>query len=235
VVAAPPPDRFEDAITSAAPPTCPLASAGMPVPDVSVVEAPDPGGVVAGPGVSKPPPAPLASGETYGARLAEVVGLLPTVPVEPVLLAPLVPVPDEAEEPDEPGIPIVPAEPNGLAFGSVAEAPPSAPVFVAAPPVRAPPSTPLARGAAGTAAVVATRPGGRTGRAALMTMSPNCSCCRSRPSASYGNPVGRSRPGGCPTRPGAASTFWRRIAAATSRAVTFRAASFCGSSHARML
>ena len=68
------------------------------------------------------------------------------------------------------------------------------------------------------------------------TMSPNCS--------DVVEPAERvqrqleacpAAAGGWPIRPAGASTFCVRIAAATSTAVISRAASFCGSSHARML
>ena len=70
----------------------------------------------------------------------------------------------------------------------------------------------------------------------LTTMSPNCSGSVSLPSVSIGIWTDRPRgPGGCASSPAAGSTFWLRIAFATSMAVMSHAASFCGSSQARML
>jgi hypothetical protein len=67
-------------------------------------------------------------------------------------------------------------------------------------------------------------------------MFPNCSVSESRPSVSSGYWNACPLPiGGCPTRPAGASTFCVRIAFATSMAVMFRDASFCGSSQTRML
>ena len=69
----------------------------------------------------------------------------------------------------------------------------------------------------------------------LMMMSPNCSGVLSRPSVCSGSWKALPCPtGGCPTAPGAASTFWARTALATSLAVMFRAASSCGSSQMRI-
>src|SRR5262249_20670495 len=78
------------------------------------------------------------------------------------------------------------------------------------------------------------RGGGRS--PVLTTMSPNCSGVGSRPSVSIGSCRDCPLPmGGWPIRPAGASTFWVRMALATSTAVRFRDASFCGSSQTRML
>jgi hypothetical protein len=70
----------------------------------------------------------------------------------------------------------------------------------------------------------------------LTTMSPNCSGSVSRPRVSIGS--WKDWPpdaGGWPIRPAGASRFWLRMALATSLAVMFKEANFCGSSQARML
>ncbi len=70
----------------------------------------------------------------------------------------------------------------------------------------------------------------------LTMISPNCSGSVSRPRVSMGSWKGWLRDvGGWPIRPAGASRFWLRIALATSLAVMFSDASFCGSSQARML
>src|SRR5437899_898144 len=116
---------------------------------------------------------------------------------------------------------------------------PRAPVLVAAPPIRPPPGMATEPGVevGGPAAPAAvTSAGARRGGAALTMMFPNSAGSASRPSVSSGNWNDRVRPGGgWPIRPGAAARFCARIAAATSNAVKPRPASFCGSSHTRML
>src|SRR5262249_14968330 len=77
--------------------------------------------------------------------------------------------------------------------------------------------------------------GGR-GWLTFTTMSPNSSGVRRRPTVLIGSVNDcPGRTGGAPTVPTAASRFWLRIAAATSSAVMFFAASACGFSHARTL
>src|SRR5207245_1189218 len=72
--------------------------------------------------------------------------------------------------------------------------------------------------------------------AALTMISPNCSGSVSRPNVSMGSWKGWPRDaGGVPICPAGASRFWLRMALATSLAVMFKDASFCGSSQARML